>query len=291
MAITSRTKLLLIVGHPVSQSISPQIYNTVFNDMAIDACYLSLDIHPDRFGRFFPGLIDSGLSGNVTAPFKEKACSLVDIPSEGAIMSGACNVFWSKGGMCYGDNTDISGFLGSLPTHIREGIKDSSAIILGAGGAARSITVGLLGEGIGKIRVINRDEDRARDLVRFMMNAFPGHDIQSGNYGMLKDIRGERYSLLVNATSVGWREGEAPPVDPGDISGLSFFFDVVYRGETTLMNRCRSIGVEVMGGLEMLVLQGALSLERWYDIEAPIELMRESALKAIEGIGPGASGF
>jgi shikimate dehydrogenase len=283
MEITSRTRLVILIGHPVGHSISPQIYNRVFEEIPIDARFLALDIRPDRFARIVPALLDSGFSGNVTAPFKEKVFSLIDIPSDEAILTGVCNVFWSKDGLSYGDNTDILGFREGLPPSFRKGIRGSRAIVLGAGGAARSVAVGLLHEGIDDLVIVNRNEARAAKLSGFLSNLFPECTVRGSGYDSLDLIPELDYPFMVNATSCGWKDREKPPIDPAGIPGLNYYSDVIYRSETELMRQCRSLGVEVACGMEMLVRQGALSLERWFGIEAPLDLMRECALKAMEG--------
>ncbi len=283
MEITSRTRLVILIGHPVGHSISPQIYNRVFDAFSIDARFLSLDIRPDQFARVAPALLDAGFSGNVTAPFKEKVFSLIDIPSDEAILTGVCNVFWSKDGMSYGDNTDILGFQQALPASFRKDIRGSCAIVLGAGGAARSVAIGLIREGIEDLVIVNRNETRAGELSGYLANLFPDCTIRGSGYERLDSVLEGEYPFMVNATSCGWKGREKPPIDPGEIPGLKYFSDVVYRRETELMKQCRSLGVEVSGGIEMLVRQGALSLERWFEVEAPLDLMRECALEAVGG--------
>jgi len=284
MSITSRTRLILLVGHPVSRSVSPQIFNRVFREEGIDACYLSLDIPPNGFARVFPSLLESGLSGNITVPFKEKALSFIDIPSEAAMTAGACNVFWVEEGMSHGDNTDMYGFLNGLSPRIRGSLSGMSAVILGAGGAARSIAVALLAEGLQRLLIANRSPSRGTDLAAFLRRAFPDREAVCCGYEAFSAGFEADYSLLVNAASTGWRKGEAPLIDPARIQGLRYYFDAIYWEKTSLMRACESIGVESVDGLEMLVQQGALALRRWFDIDPPIETMRECARRALEGV-------
>jgi len=287
LGITSRTRLFLLLGHPVSWSISPQIFNRLFHEIAIDARYLALDIAPSRFSRVFPSLLDAGVSGNITGPYKEQALAFVTVPDEEALMTGSCNVFWSEGGLIRGDNTDIRGFLESLCSDLRKTLPGTSALLLGAGGVARSIAIGLLLEGVDTLLILNRDAGRRRDLAGALSAVFPGRTIRHADYDGFDRHRDAPFPLLVNATSVGWRPGEAPPIDPRMIEGLRYGYDVVYGRRTALMELCASLGVEVEGGLEMLVRQGALAFERWFGQEAPLGLMREFARAAIPGAGEG----
>jgi shikimate dehydrogenase len=285
--ITARTRLFLLVGHPVSWSLSPQIFNRVFEETGIDARYLSLDIAPGHFARVFPSLLDAGVAGNITAPYKEKALAFVTVPNEEALMTGACNVFWNEGSISRGDNTDIHGFLDALPASFRETLRGGGAVMLGAGGVARSIAVGLLLEGVGRLLILNRDEGRRRDLADSLSTVFPDREIRHADYDGLERHRDAEFPLLVNATSAGWRRGEAPPVDPGRIPGLRFCYDVVYGRRTALMEACTTLGVEVEGGLEMLIRQAALAFERWFGREAPVDIMRRCARRALDASADG----
>jgi shikimate dehydrogenase len=170
--------------------------------------------------------------------------------------------------------------MNGLPDHFREEIPDSSAMVLGAGGAARSVAVGLITAGIGKLVIVNRDVERGNDLLNFLQITFPRCELGCYRYDEVAGLSGEGFRYLVNATSVGWKDGDAPLIDPREVSGLEFYCDVIYRERTTLMERCASLGVEVVGGLEMLIQQAALSLERWFEIEPPLDVMREIARKA-----------
>jgi shikimate dehydrogenase len=285
--ITPGTRLFLLLGHPVASSLSPLIQNGAFRALALDARYHCMDIMPGRFSVVFSSLLEAGISGNITAPYKEDSLDFIDLPTSQALATRACNVFWCRHGRSYGDNTDIHGFLDSLPSGIRRGIDESSAVILGAGGTARSIVAALLLEGLERLLIVNRDEARAKTLAHYMRFLFPGRDISSCAYESLGRFRGEPYRILINATPLGWRDDESPPVDPGDFPGLEFYFDVVYGRKTVMMRRCESSGIETMGGLDMLVYQGARSFERWFEIEAPLDVMLRSAGIDAEGEGKG----
>jgi shikimate dehydrogenase len=285
MEITSKTSLFLLIGHPVAWSITPQLYNRIFEEMLIDARYLSLDISPKHFAKVFPCILDSGLAGNIMPPFREKALSFIDIPNEEAMMTGGCNVFWHEDGMSHGDNTSLYGFLEGLPDDFRKQIGGSAAIILGAGSIARSITVGLILEGIAKLMIVNRNEKKAGELAAFLRDVSPIREIYHTGYDTFQDFRYDGFNFLINATSVGWRDGEAPPIDPGTIADLEFYYDAIYGRKTALMKKCEAIGVKVVGGLEMLIQQKTLSLEKWFDIKNPVDIIRESTRMTLERNG------
>jgi len=280
-SVTSRTSLFLLVGHPVDRSVSPQMFNAVFEKLSIDAHYATLDIPPENFQRVFPSLLDSGFSGNVTVPFKEMAQTLVDIPAEESILTGVCNVFWADAGMSLGDNTDIRGFLMGMPERFRDRIAGSSALILGAGGAARSVAFAMLNEGADRILIVNRNIVRGQELAARLSDLFPGRRIRSAGYGETGNPGEENFPFLINATSAGWIDDDPPALDPRCVEGLELFYDVIYGGATILMKKCEALGVEVVGGLEMLVQQAALSFSRWFDSDPPTGLMRDSALEAL----------
>ena len=257
------------------------MFNAVFEKLSIDAHYATLDIPPENFQRVFPSLLDSGASGNITVPFKEMAQSLVDIPAEESILTGVCNVFWADAGMSLGDNTDIRGFLMGMPERFRDRIAGSSALILGAGGAARSVAFAMLNEGADRILIVNRNMVRGQELAARLSDLFPGRGIRSAGYGETGNPGEENFPFLINATSAGWIDDDPPALDPRCVEGLELFDDVIYGGVTILRKKWEARGVEVVGGLEMLVQQAALSFSRWFDSDPPTGLMRDSALEAL----------
>jgi shikimate dehydrogenase len=228
-------------------------------------------VPPEVFDETVRALPVAGFVGaNVTVPHKEAALALATRASERARAIGAANTLTFADGAPHptlqieADNTDAPGFLAALPRDPA----GASALVLGAGGSARAVVWALLQAGAGDVGVWNRTPARAEALVadlggRAVAGAIPA-------------------DLLVNCTSVGRGDlGESfkwLPVTADGLSAYQCIVDLVYRpGDTALLAAARARGIAVVEGLEVLVRQGALSLEAWTGLPAPVEVMRTAA--------------
>jgi len=282
-------KYLGVIGHPQIQSLSP-----IFQQAALD--YLRLDIIYEAWPTPEDGLATrlrgtrstSVLGANVTIPHKQAVIPLLDGLDETSRNVGAVNTIINREGRLHGCNTDVIGFLRALR---EDGAFDPTrkrVVIAGAGGAARAAVVGLVEAGAGSVSVINRTYARATRLIEEILplaentklDAFP--EMYASWGAALGSC-----DLLVNCTSLGstgsGREKEVPvPVDL--IRSTMLVYDVIYRpAETPLMKAARKRGAEVLGGLPMLVYQGAASLEMWTGQPAPVDVMFEAANRALKG--------
>jgi shikimate dehydrogenase len=245
--------------------------NAAFAELGLDWRYVRLPVPPERFAEIVRALPGSGYRGaNVTIPHKLAAHDLADGLSEAARAIGAANTLVFDDGGIVADNTDAGGLLDALGQPV-----PSSALVVGAGGAGRA-AVWALREAGADVAIWNRTPERARALAAEL-------DVRYAQ-------RPEHAELIVNATSVGvHREGEAVGRDPGEAAaetlGLAalpapaVFVDLVYGAEPTPLSRwAAGRGARVVDGLEVLVHQGARSLERWTGRPAPLEVMRKAAL-------------
>jgi shikimate dehydrogenase len=225
--------------------------------------YLALPLPPDRLAETVRALPAAGFRGlNVTIPHKQAALALAYEATPTAAAVGAANTLtFGADGSIHADNTDVSGLLEALPLDPSAG----SALVLGAGGAARAAVYALSSAGTPDVMVWNRTPERARRLVAEL-----GGRVVSAP---------ERASLLVNCTSVGLRQGE----DAFKTAGLradewgvgSCVVDMVYTpGGTHLLEAAKRRGAVVVSGLDILVAQGAASYERWTGRPAPRMVMR-----------------
>lgn len=253
-----------VVGHPVAHSRSPLIHGHWLDAFGLDGRYERIDVAPDRFSPFLSTLRDQGLAGgNVTIPHKEAAFRLVEARTPRAERIGAVNtLFFDVGGRLTGDNTDGLGFIAHLdqslgPDWIGRG--DGSAVVLGAGGAARAIVVGLIDRGVPKIHVANRTPERARTLV-----SLDPERVSVVDWGELPPVL-ERAGLLVNTTSLGM-VGHPPLVlNLGALPPDAAVADIVYAPlETALLAAARARGLEAIDGLGMLLHQAVPGFERWF---------------------------
>jgi shikimate dehydrogenase len=231
--------------------------NAAFAELGLDWRYLHLPVPPELFAETVRALPGSGYRGaNVTIPHKLAAHALADELTEAAAAIGAVNTLSFEEGRVGGDNTDAGGLMDALG-----GERPTSALVLGAGGAARAV-VWALREAGAEVTVWNRTAERARALADELA---VGWSERPGSA-----------ELLVNTTAVGLSEDDElealPLVEAGTV------VDLVYGPEpTALLRWAAARGARVVDGVEVLVHQGARSFERWTGRQAPVETMRRAA--------------
>jgi shikimate dehydrogenase len=254
------TTLAGVLGFPVAHSRSPAMMNAAFAELGLDWHYVKLPVPPERFDETVRALPGSGYAGaNVTIPHKLAALAVADEPTPAARSIGAANTLSFVDGIILADNTDAGGLLDA----IGDGVAGRAALVLGAGGAARA-AIWALREVGADVAVWNRTHERALALSREF-------DVRAAADALAADI-------VVNATTVGLVGGgdlEALPLaglEPGVV------VDMVYGAEPTPVCRWAvQRGAHVVDGLEVLVRQGARSLELWTGRTAPVATMRTAA--------------
>jgi shikimate dehydrogenase len=247
-----------VLGFPVRHSRSPAMMNAAFAELGLDWLYLHLPVPPELFAETVRALPGSGYRGaNVTIPHKLAAHELADELTDAAAAIGAVNTLsFEDSGRITGDNTDAGGLLDALGQE-----RPASALVLGAGGAARA-AVWALREVGAEVTIWNRTPQRARDVA--------------GEFGVDWTERpAAAAELLVNATSIGLAKGDSPDALPLVDAGT--VVDLVYgREPTELVQWAERRGARVIDGLDILVRQGARSLERWSGRPAPLDTMRRA---------------
>jgi len=228
--------------------------------------YLRLPLPPALFAETVRALPAAGFAGiNVTIPHKEAALALADEATDAAQAIGAANTltFDARTGAVHADNTDAPGLLEAIPpSHAPRG---RTALVLGAGGAARAALYALLGAGAADVAVLNRTRARAERMVAEL----------GGGRVVGEPVRAD---IVVNATSVGLQGVKASPLAADTVGAGSCVVDMVYRdGGTRLLEQATARGAIGVDGLEVLIAQGAASLERWTGRPAPRETMRRAA--------------
>jgi shikimate dehydrogenase len=217
------------------------------------------------------------IGANVTVPHKEHVRPLVDEISDLARRAGAVNTISNRDGRLFGDNTDVYGLSRSLQLH-DDALSGCHAVVLGAGGAARAVVLALEHVGAERISVLNRSLARAIRLGDELTPA-PVEAIDAATPAALDALRSAR--VIVNATALGWKRGEIP-LAAGQLDLLqneTLVVDITYR-DTDLLEAARSRGLRTLDGLEMLVFQGARSLEIWTGKQPPVDLMMAAAIEA-----------
>ena len=277
----AHTKLVGLIGWPIEHSRSPMMHEAAFSALGLNWRYLPLPVRPGGIRDAVEGLVALGFRGaNVTIPYKQVVAPLLDELSPQAREIEAVNTIVIYGGRTIGYNTDSSGFADSLHNSGFDP-RGKTAIIVGAGGAARAAVHALLAAGIEKIMVLSRTLAHAEGLIC----TFGDNRLRGGVLSKEELIEGARQaSLLVNATPVGmWPHvnGSIWP-DSTAIPAHLTVFDLVYNPiETRLLKQARSSGAQAVSGIKMLIHQGAAAFELWTGVSAPIDVMRR-ALK--EGI-------
>lgn len=272
-----------VLGWPVAHSRSPQMHNAALAALGLEGWhYQRLPVPPALLAETVRALPGSGFAGtNVTIPHKEAALALAGRASAAARAIGAANTLtFASDGAIEAENTDAPGLVAALGRPVA----GARAMVLGAGGSARAAVWGLLDAGAAEVLVWNRTYSRAESLA--------------GDLGARAVRSVEPADILVNCTSVGLHEERSgAESDVGlersathvralnqqgltfdQVGEYSYVVDLVYRtGCTPLLEVARAQGVPVLDGLEILVAQGALSLELWTGCKAPYEVMRAAA--------------
>jgi 3-dehydroquinate dehydratase / shikimate dehydrogenase len=255
-----------LIGRPVVHSLSPAMHNAGFAALGLNAVYVPLETRDLTGLRAFAEQV--GLAGaSVTIPFKQDVMPLVDEVAPTAAAAGAVNTLAVRDGRWIGTNTDADGFIEPLKKHLTSGMTGMRAAVLGAGGAARAVGLALRREGA-RVTICARRVEAARRAA----NAIGA---QAGEWPAPPGS----WDVLVNATPVGSRAVSGTPYD-GPFDGR-IVYDLVYDPDpTAMMTAARDAGIEVVGGIEMLVAQAERQFEIWTGQRPPAGLFREAAAQA-----------
>ena len=266
-----------IIGWPVAHSLSPAIHNAAFAAAGLDWVYVPLPVAPAALPEALAGLAALGFAGaNVTMPHKTESAERSDELSEDARRLQAVNTLVIEGDRLHGHNTDAPGFDRFLRSDAGFDPAGRSALVYGAGGAARAAALSLARGGLSELAVAVRDPVRAAGLVA-ALDGFP-LEVRLITFGEGRD---ERPDLVINATPVGG-SGERlplPPLGPGLL-----VVDLLYQPTITPMQAlARESGATAFGGLGLLLHQAALSFELWTGTPAPLDVMSAAALAELAG--------
>lgn len=280
MSIDGRTRLAFLLGYPVEHSLSPAMHQAAFAATGLNAVYLPWSVSPAFLPDAVRGLrtFRNLLGANVTVPHKQAVIPLLDGLTPDAEAMGAVNTILCREDTLVGENTDGAGFLMSLREAVPHDLSDLTAVVLGAGGAARSVAMSLARAGVRRLLILNRTLEHARGLAETVAVHVPACEVAAHSLqpGWRADLVGELH-LLVNTTSVGLRPTDPPLFDYAGLSAATLVCDLIYRpAETPLLAAARQQGCRTVNGLSMLLHQGALAFERWVGRGAPIGAMRQA---------------
>jgi shikimate dehydrogenase len=274
--IGGATRVVGVIGWPVSHSLSPAIHNAAFAALEMDWAYVPLPVAPGRVAEALAGLRALGLAGaNVTMPHKTEVAGLVDDLSEDAALLRSVNTLVVGPEGPTGHNTDAPGFDRFLRRDAGFEPAGKAALLFGAGGAARAGALALARAGLRSLTVALRDPSRAEPL----RGALRGLETELSVVGF-DDAPTIAADLIVNATPLGVH-GETlplPPLGPGML-----VLDLLYRpSQTPLVSAARAAGAAVSGGIGLLLHQAGLAFELWTGQPAPLAVMSAAALAELQ---------
>ncbi len=254
-----------VIGHPVGHSLSPLIHTIWARRARIDGYYIPLDVPPTYgdFVRAMDGLRAAGFAGvNVTLPHKEHALRYADSASENAARAGAANMLTFSGGAAKADNSDISGFAEAV--RAQSSASGKSALVLGAGGAARGVVLALKSLGVNEIAIANRTSQKAGKLAAdfgLSLIDWPQRAEQL-----------ENIDVLVNTTSLGMAGQPQLELNLAQLKLSALVADIVYSPlQTPLLHEAQAKGCQTINGLAMLMHQAAPGFQQWFGGEAVVD--------------------
>ncbi len=278
--ISPETKILALIGNPIKHSLSPRIQNYFIKKYSLDAVYVAFEFRENNLKEAFRGAKKLGFLGlNVTMPYKNEVFNLVDRSDNISKSTKSVNTvkFDNERGTSTGFNTDVGGFLKSMDKKNFNWGR-SSCLVIGAGGAARSVIFGMILKKVKKIWVYNRTKEKV-DEIRENFKAAGSNIIEGLSDIHELDKKTDNINLIANCTPLGmymksYRDIIIIP-ESWDLDG-KIIFDVVYNPvETLLMKKARKDGAEVIDGIDMLINQAALSFESWFGIMPPADCIED----------------
>ena len=267
-----------------THSRSPQIHNAAIAALGLDYVYVPFHVQPDNLGAAIEGFKAAHVVGiNVTIPHKQYVIPYLDEISREATLIGAVNTLIFKDGAIIGENTDAPGFLQAMQEEGLDVTQGGTAVVIGAGGSARAIVVALALAGVQTICITNRTVSRAVALATDLSGK-----IGVSIYGIglddpkLSNAVGTS-QLIVNTASTSMDVSYPLLIDPEWLEPQSIVYDIVYTPpETRLLQAAAEKGCHTIGGLGMLVHQGAIAFEKWTGVNPPVETMREALQGAFD---------
>ncbi len=273
-------KRACVIGWPIEHSRSPIIHGYWLERHGIAGAYDKRGVPPEEIETFLNQLKRHGyVGGNVTVPYKEIALRMAARADAAAQAVGAANTLWLEDGVLCASNTDVYGFVRNLddqaPGWDEAGLP---AVVLGAGGASRSVVRGLLDRGCDEIRLINRSESRARELARFF-----GPVVKVFAWEERSEVL-EGAGTLINTTTLGMN-GTALDIDLKGLHRSALVSDLNYVPlDTPLLGQAQRLGLRTADGLGMLLHQAVPSFEKWFGVRPEVTPeLRELVLRNIAG--------
>lgn len=299
-SIDATTRYCAVYGHPIKHSASPAMQNAGIAALELNWRYLAFEVHPDDLAEAIAGAKAMKFIGlNLTVPHKLLALKMVDVLDESAKIFGAVNTIRFEGKNKEGDwvplaqipadeiteirshgfNTDADAITRSLREDLGVNLSDASVLLLGAGGAGRVAALKLAADGVANLFLVNRTKEKADEIADEIKKVHPNVNVTVGYPKTPVD-------LLLNATSLGLKSGDASPLDENQfqLKNARAVYDMIYRpAETPLLAAAKKAGCRTANGIGMLLYQGAKALEIWTGKTAPVEIMRRALEQNVYG--------
>jgi shikimate dehydrogenase len=284
-----------LIGYPIKHSISPYFQQAAMDYHNLDMSYRAWEIPPGELAEVVSKLRQpQNLGANVTTPYKEAVLPLLDQVDDRTALIGAVNTIVGKGDKLMGFNTDADGFITALRSEGKFSPDGVEAVILGAGGVARAVCFSLVQSKVGSLTImdgiLDKSEALAGHLNRYVTQAglksriavLPWQNVNSAHTF-------EHCRLIVHCTTIGMKysqQQEKSALPSEVIPGGVLVYDLVYNPQMTpLLQSARKAGADILGGLHMLVYQGAASFELWTGKKAPVDIMFDKAVEALKEMG------
>jgi shikimate dehydrogenase len=275
-----------VFGDPVEHSLSPQMQNAALKHCRIDMQYARFHILLSDLREGFDWLRELEFVGvNLTIPHKIAALELLDSADDNVKRIGAVNVIKVESGKLRGFNTDGRGFSRAVREEFSVDLRDLRVMVLGAGGAARAIALQCAKENCERLVIANGTFEKGQQLADSLRNFFEGPKVL-GPVARLQAIPWEERAfqfqianvdLIVNATPVGLNRSDRSPIPSRLIAPHVMVYDTIYSEKRTpLVSAAIEAGARAANGLSMLLHQGVLAFEIWFQREAPLEIMRKA---------------
>lgn len=279
-------RLLGVFGHPIGHSLSPVMHQAALEKLGLqdEFSYLPFDVRPEQLPAAVAAIRALDMRGvNVTIPHKENVLPLLDLVQPEAVLLGAVNVIVNEDGRLIGYNTDGLGFLRSMTEETGVSPAGKNILIIGAGGACRAVAAALFAAGAAELVIVNRSRQRAEAVARMIDPSLRQVQVMDfADESLDQAVAGAE--ILVNTTSLGMAPAGGCPLNeqlhllhPGQL-----VCDIVYRPRSTpWLQAAAAAGCQTLGGLGMLLYQGAEAFQLWTGQPAPIAVMRQALVQAL----------
>jgi shikimate dehydrogenase len=273
-----KAELVGVFGHPVAENPTIVMIEAAFREIGLNWRYLTIEVYPEDLADAFKGLRAMNMQGiNLTIPHKVEVLKYLDAVAEDAQLMGAVNTVRREGDKLVGENTDGKGFLRSLREDAEVDPASKRVVVLGAGGAARAMTVELALAGASHITIVNRSAERGQGLVNLLNKETPvtAQFVEWNSTYMIP----ANTNVVANATSIGLfpNVNDKPNIDYNTITNNMVVCDVIPNPpHTPFLKEAETRGAKTLDGLGMLVYQGAIGFKMWTGLDAPVKVMHQA---------------